>query len=169
MRLPSLFARLLKSGANLIFIDEPTNDLDVNSIRALEGLEGFASCAVMVSHHRWFLDIFSGQLGGGRAQNVLLTWIRRWSGERLHLAGCLRRPADGLSEQSVERDAQRGTRETAETWLCSSFQLCDLRFDLGVFAIKPESLGGLVLGFLPRKARRWTLSCPTLPRAYRRK
>lgn len=50
-------ARLLKSGANLILLDEPTNDLDVNSIRALEdGLATFAGCAVVVSHDRWFLD-----------------------------------------------------------------------------------------------------------------
>ena len=50
-------ARLLKRGANLILLDEPTNDLDVNSIRALEdALETFAGCAVVVSHDRWFLD-----------------------------------------------------------------------------------------------------------------
>src|SRR5688500_7876859 len=50
-------ARMLKEGANLIILDEPTNDLDVNTLRALEeGLENFAGCAVMSSHDRWFLD-----------------------------------------------------------------------------------------------------------------
>jgi ATP-binding cassette ChvD family protein len=50
-------ARLLKSGANLILLDEPTNDLDVDTLRALEeALLAFAGCAVVVSHDRWFLD-----------------------------------------------------------------------------------------------------------------
>jgi len=50
-------ARMLKSGANVILLDEPTNDLDVNTMRALEeGLEAFGGCAVVVSHDRWFLD-----------------------------------------------------------------------------------------------------------------
>jgi ATP-binding cassette ChvD family protein len=50
-------ARLIKAGANVLLLDEPTNDLDVNTIRALEdALEGFAGCAVIVTHDRWFLD-----------------------------------------------------------------------------------------------------------------
>ena len=50
-------ARMLKDGANVILLDEPTNDLDVNTMRALEdALENFAGCAVVISHDRWFLD-----------------------------------------------------------------------------------------------------------------
>ncbi len=50
-------AMTLKQGANLILLDEPTNDLDVNTLRALEeGLENFGGCAVVISHDRWFLD-----------------------------------------------------------------------------------------------------------------
>ena len=50
-------ARLLKSGANLIMLDEPTNDLDVDTLRALEdALIEFGGCLVVVSHDRWFLD-----------------------------------------------------------------------------------------------------------------
>jgi ATPase subunit of ABC transporter with duplicated ATPase domains len=50
-------ARMLKGGANVILLDEPTNDLDVNTLRALEeALENFAGCAVIISHDRWFLD-----------------------------------------------------------------------------------------------------------------
>jgi len=50
-------ARLLKSGANLIILDEPTNDLDVDTLRALEdALVEFGGCLVVVSHDRWFLD-----------------------------------------------------------------------------------------------------------------
>lgn len=47
-------ARMLKSGANVILLDEPTNDIDVNTMRALEdGLENFAGCVLVVSHDRW--------------------------------------------------------------------------------------------------------------------
>jgi ATP-binding cassette ChvD family protein len=49
--------KLLKSGGNLLLIDEPTNDLDVDTLRALEeALVSFAGCAVVISHDRWFLD-----------------------------------------------------------------------------------------------------------------
>jgi sulfate-transporting ATPase len=50
-------AKMLKEGANVILLDEPTNDLDVNTLRALEeALENFAGCAAVISHDRWFLD-----------------------------------------------------------------------------------------------------------------
>lgn len=50
-------AKMLKSGANVILLDEPTNDLDVDTLRALEeALLEFAGCAVVISHDRWFLD-----------------------------------------------------------------------------------------------------------------
>ncbi|HEX8453463.1 MAG TPA: energy-dependent translational throttle protein EttA [Longimicrobium sp.] len=50
-------AKVLKSGGNLILLDEPTNDLDVDTLRALEeALLDFAGCAVVISHDRWFLD-----------------------------------------------------------------------------------------------------------------
>jgi energy-dependent translational throttle protein EttA len=50
-------AKMLKSGANVILLDEPTNDLDVDTLRALEdALVGFPGCAVIISHDRWFLD-----------------------------------------------------------------------------------------------------------------
>ncbi|MBO5997897.1 MAG: energy-dependent translational throttle protein EttA [Alphaproteobacteria bacterium] len=50
-------AKMLKKGANVILLDEPTNDLDVDTLRALEeALQDFAGCAVITSHDRWFLD-----------------------------------------------------------------------------------------------------------------
>ena len=50
-------AKLLKRGGNVILLDEPTNDLDVDTLRALEeALLKFAGCAMVISHDRWFLD-----------------------------------------------------------------------------------------------------------------
>lgn len=50
-------AKVLKSGGNVILLDEPTNDLDVETLRALEeALLNFPGCAVVISHDRWFLD-----------------------------------------------------------------------------------------------------------------
>ena len=52
-----LLAKMLKEPSNVILLDEPTNDLDVDTLRALEdALEAFAGCAVVISHDRWFLD-----------------------------------------------------------------------------------------------------------------
>src|SRR4030066_496761 len=50
-------AKMLTQGANVILLDEPTNDLDVNTLRSLEeAIDNFAGCAIVVSHDRWFLD-----------------------------------------------------------------------------------------------------------------
>ena len=50
-------AMTLKTEANVLLLDEPTNDIDVNTLRALEeSIEGFAGCAVVISHDRYFLD-----------------------------------------------------------------------------------------------------------------
>ena len=50
-------AKMLKSGANVILLDEPTNDLDVDTLRALEeAILDFPGCVVVISHDRWFLD-----------------------------------------------------------------------------------------------------------------
>ncbi|GAA5217385.1 energy-dependent translational throttle protein EttA [Corallincola platygyrae] len=50
-------AKLLKAGGNMILLDEPTNDLDVETLRALENaLLDFPGCAMVISHDRWFLD-----------------------------------------------------------------------------------------------------------------
>jgi len=50
-------AKLLKSGGNVMLLDEPTNDLDVDTLRALENaILDYAGCVMVVSHDRWFLD-----------------------------------------------------------------------------------------------------------------
>ncbi|AFB20638.1 energy-dependent translational throttle protein EttA [Rickettsia canadensis] len=50
-------AKLLKEGANVILLDEPSNDLDIDTLRALEdAILGFAGCVLVISHDRWFLD-----------------------------------------------------------------------------------------------------------------
>ena len=50
-------AMTLKDGGNVILLDEPTNDIDINTLRALEdGILNFAGCVIVISHDRWFLD-----------------------------------------------------------------------------------------------------------------
>ncbi|HMT78259.1 MAG TPA: energy-dependent translational throttle protein EttA [Saprospiraceae bacterium] len=50
-------AMALKDGGNVILLDEPTNDIDVNTLRALEeAIENYAGCVLVISHDRWFID-----------------------------------------------------------------------------------------------------------------
>ncbi len=70
-------AKLLRRGGNVILLDEPTNDLDVDTLRVLEeALLNFAGCAVIISHDRWFLDRIATHIlsfeGEGR--------VRWWEG-----------------------------------------------------------------------------------------
>jgi energy-dependent translational throttle protein EttA len=72
-------AKTLTEGANVILLDEPTNDLDVNTLRALEeALEEFAGTALVVSHDRWFLDRICTHLivfeGDSQAKMYLGNW-----------------------------------------------------------------------------------------------
>ena len=72
-------AKTLKGGANVILLDEPTNDLDVNTLRALEdALGSFAGCAIVVSHDRWFLDRIATHIlafqDGGQVRFFLGNW-----------------------------------------------------------------------------------------------
>ncbi len=72
-------AKTLTQGANVILLDEPTNDLDINTLRALEeALEDFAGCAIVVSHDRWFLDRIATHIlafeGDSQARLILGNW-----------------------------------------------------------------------------------------------
>ena len=73
-------AKILKSGANVILLDEPTNDLDVNTLRALEeALEVYAGCAIVVSHDRWFLDRIATHILAFEGESRVSWFIGNWS------------------------------------------------------------------------------------------
>ncbi len=73
-------AKILKSGANLILLDEPTNDLDVNTLRALEeALDNFAGCALVVSHDRWFLDRVATHILAFEGESQVRLFDGNWS------------------------------------------------------------------------------------------
>jgi len=73
-------AKLLKEGANVILLDEPTNDLDVNTLRALEeALENFAGCAVVISHDRWFLDRIATHVLAFEGDSRVVFFHGNWS------------------------------------------------------------------------------------------
>ena len=73
-------ARLLKEGGNLILLDEPTNDLDVDTLRALEeALLEFAGCAVVISHDRWFLDRIATHILAFEGDSKVYWFEGNWS------------------------------------------------------------------------------------------
>ena len=73
-------AKILKDGANVILLDEPTNDLDVNTLRALEeGLDNFAGCAVVISHDRWFLDRIATHILAFEGDSKVFFFQGNWS------------------------------------------------------------------------------------------
>ncbi|GAB4541901.1 MAG: energy-dependent translational throttle protein EttA [Anaerolineales bacterium] len=73
-------AKTLTEGANVILLDEPTNDLDVNTLRALEdALSEFAGTALVVSHDRWFLDRICTHLIVFEGESVAKMYVGNWS------------------------------------------------------------------------------------------
>src|SRR5512136_1191533 len=79
-------ARTLTQGANVILLDEPTNDLDVNTLRALEeALEDFAGCAVVVSHDRWFLDRICTHILAFEGDSQARLFLGNWSDYEAHM------------------------------------------------------------------------------------
>ncbi|MFN2234547.1 MAG: energy-dependent translational throttle protein EttA [Anaerolineales bacterium] len=73
-------AKILKQAANVILLDEPTNDLDVNTLRSLEeALDSFAGCAVVVSHDRWFLDRIATHILAFEGDSQLYWFEGNWS------------------------------------------------------------------------------------------
>jgi len=73
-------AKMLKEGGNVILLDEPTNDLDVNTLRALEeALENFGGCAVVISHDRWFLDRIATHILAFEGESQVLFFNGNWT------------------------------------------------------------------------------------------
>jgi len=73
-------AKTLTQGANVILLDEPTNDLDVNTLRALEeAIDSFAGCAVIVSHDRWFLDRVTTHILAFEGDSQLRWSVGNWT------------------------------------------------------------------------------------------
>ena len=73
-------AKVLREGANVILLDEPTNDLDVNTLRALEeALENFGGCAVVISHDRWFLDRIATHILAFEGDSRVVYFQGNWS------------------------------------------------------------------------------------------
>jgi energy-dependent translational throttle protein EttA len=79
-------AKTLTQGANVILLDEPTNDLDVNTLRALEeALEDFAGCAIVVSHDRWFLDRIATHILAFEGDSQARLFLGNWTDYEAHM------------------------------------------------------------------------------------
>ena len=73
-------AKMLRSEGNVVLLDEPTNDLDVNTLRSLEeALENFAGCALVVSHDRWFLDRIATHILAFEDESSTFWQIGNWT------------------------------------------------------------------------------------------
>jgi ATP-binding cassette ChvD family protein len=73
-------AKMLKSQGNVLMLDEPTNDLDINTLRALEeALENYAGCAIIVSHDRWFLDRIVTHILAFEGDSNIVWSVGNWS------------------------------------------------------------------------------------------
>ena len=79
-------AKTLTQSANVILLDEPTNDLDVNTLRALEeALEDFAGCAIVVSHDRWFLDRITTHILAFEGDSQARLFLGNWTDYEAHM------------------------------------------------------------------------------------
>ena len=79
-------AKTLTQGANVILLDEPTNDLDINTLRALEeALEDFAGCAIVVSHDRWFLDRIATHILAFEGDSQARLFLGNWTDYESHM------------------------------------------------------------------------------------
>lgn len=88
-------AKMLTQGANVILLDEPTNDLDVNTLRALEeAIDNFAGCAVIVSHDRWFLDRVATHILAFEGDSQVYWSIGNWSDYEIDRKGRLGKAAE---------------------------------------------------------------------------
>jgi ATPase subunit of ABC transporter with duplicated ATPase domains len=73
-------ARMLRSEANVILLDEPTNDLDVNTMRALEdAIDRYAGCVLVISHDRWFLDRIATHILAFEGDSTVYCFEGNWS------------------------------------------------------------------------------------------
>ena len=73
-------ARMLTSGANVILLDEPTNDIDVNTMRALEeAIQNYAGVVLVISHDRWFLDRVATHILAFEGDSKMFFFPGSWS------------------------------------------------------------------------------------------